>query len=405
MHILVVSADGASASGGPTQCFVPPLPPPATLAPFPALAPRSRRLPPLADPPIMRAVLLLLAALAVGAQGRQMLGSAGIAVLNGLSAEKGRYDYVASLRYPFYGDAKDPTNPVLFSQQACVGVLFQPDMVLTTAWCAVNAGLWPRVRLGSYQTYGGAAETRHVIATVWHAGYKGRGDDAQDDIAVMQLDSKAVKIRPVAIPGGTPDPPVKVGTVMTILGWGLTAYNATKPPANLMKATQQLLTQPRCSHIWGRGSYPIQAAGWGTNKMLCTQCKPSNTALCFGDGGAPLILEGKAKAGCQPGKKGGSTSGCAPPDLVVGLGSQSDCRGRGPRASGSVFTSLSHYSGWIKGAVGRLRREAGSYGAYKVARKAAYPPKRGCKNVGHRCREDQPGSCCSGKCWIWTCLP
>ena len=157
--------------------------------------------------------------------------------------------------------------------------------------------------------------------------------------------------------------------------------------------------------------------------------------LCFGDGGAPLILEGKAKAGCQPGKKGGSTSGCAPPDLVVGLGSQSDCRGRGPRASGSVFTSLSHYSGalrcaacfmrstpfcrrppglaaaaaaasppprragtsnpsrtppwlsccpagWIKGAVGRLRREAGSYGAYKVARKAAYPPKRGCKNVG-----------------------
>ena len=98
----------------------------------------------------------------------------------------------------------------------------------------------------------------------------------------MQLDSKAVKIRPVAIPGGelgascllisrsqspcyrlqrsphtrlqrwharklpchpspaapagTPDPPVKVGTVMTILGWGLTAYNATKPPANLMKA-------------------------------------------------------------------------------------------------------------------------------------------------------------------------
>ena len=69
MHILVVSADGASASGGPTQCFVPPLPPPATLAPFPALAPRSRRLPPLADPPIMRAVLLLLAALAVGAQG------------------------------------------------------------------------------------------------------------------------------------------------------------------------------------------------------------------------------------------------------------------------------------------------------------------------------------------------
>lgn len=59
----------------------------------------------------------------------------------------------------------------------------------------------PQVKLASYETYGGPAEVRSVVATVYNAGYTGAIDDVQDDIALMLL-NKPSSVRPVSIAPG-----------------------------------------------------------------------------------------------------------------------------------------------------------------------------------------------------------
>lgn len=59
----------------------------------------------------------------------------------------------------------------------------------------------PQVKLASYETYGGAAEVRSVVAAVWNAGYSGATDDVQDDVALLLL-NKPSTVAPVAIAPG-----------------------------------------------------------------------------------------------------------------------------------------------------------------------------------------------------------
>lgn len=58
-----------------------------------------------------------------------------------------------------------------------------------------------QIKLASYETNGGAAEVRSVVATVYNSGYSGAIDDVQDDIALMLL-NKPSSVPPVKIAPG-----------------------------------------------------------------------------------------------------------------------------------------------------------------------------------------------------------
>ncbi|KAL4423619.1 hypothetical protein ABPG77_009206 [Micractinium sp. CCAP 211/92] len=332
----------------------------------------------------MRALPLLLLALAWSAQGRDLQQISG-QILNGHDAPRGRFNYVASLRYPYAGDTGVKVNDFV-----CQGVLIRPDVVLTSTYCLVNSGMWPQIKLASYETNGGTAEVRSVIATVYNAGYSGAIDDVQDDIALMLL-NKPSSVPPVKIAPASRDP-LAANDKLTIAGWGLTDDNPLATSKHLMYASQFLLKQQRCAEKWGSGPDSVQPSGWDSNKIMCGSYPGHNKALCWGDAGAPLIRRGTSAAG----------------DLIVGIGSQSACKGTSPGGflGGSIYTNVAHYYGWIQNGIRLLKNSsAKGYGAWKVARKADFPPSRTCKGIGHRCNESNPQECCSGSCFIWACWP
>jgi len=332
----------------------------------------------------MRAQILVLLALAAAVSARelQQTSTVGGKILNGLDAERGRFNYAASLRYPW----ADHPNYKL-GQHVCAGALIRPDMVVTTAECAAYLGAWPKVRLSSYETDGGRAEVRTVVATAIHAGFAENFlVSAGDDVALMQLD-RAAATKPVRVPPATPDPAAPAGTNLTIVGWGWTQPDMNATAKHLKMASQIMLTPKRCMDKW-----PFSAldalAGFDTLEYVCGAYSGHNKALCNGDLGAPLIRRGTSAA----------------EDVVVGLGSSSVCQGSGVRG-GSVFTSLSHYSGWITEGIRLLRRNKPSYGKWIVLRKADYPPDPTCtaRQIGHACALND--DCCSGKCLGVVCAP
>lgn len=324
---------------------------------------------------------VLLLALSVSAQGRDLQQISG-QILNGRDAERGRFKYIASLRFPY---AKD--TGVKLNEFVCQGVLIKPDVILTSAWCLVNSGMWPTVKLASYETYGGAAEVRSVVAAVWNAGYSGATDDVQDDVALLLL-NKPSTVAPVAIAPASRDPLAR-NDKLTIAGWGLTQDDPLATSKNLRTASQFLLKQQRCAEKWSSGANPVQNGGWDTNKIICGAYSGHVKALCYGDAGAPLIRRGPTAGG----------------DLIVGIGSQSACKGDN-FLGGSIYSNTAKYYGWIQNGIRLLRNSSlRGYGAWKVARKADYPPRRTCKGIGHRCTESRPDECCSGNCFIWACWP
>ncbi|KAL4439827.1 hypothetical protein ABPG75_002828 [Micractinium tetrahymenae] len=332
----------------------------------------------------MRAAAFLLLDLAVSAQGRDLQQISG-QILNGRDAERGRFNYIASLRFPY---AKD--TGVKVNKFVCQGVLIRADVVLTSAWCTVNSGMWPIVNPLGFLRDKRPAEVRNVVATVWNSGYTGADDDVQDDIALMLLD-KPSSVTPVKIAAASRDPLAR-NDKLTIAGWGLTQDGPLATSKHLMYASQFLLKQQRCAEKWSSEDNPVQNGGWDTNKMVCGAYAGHNKALCWGDAGAPLLRRGANAAG----------------DLIVGIGSQSACKGTSDDGfpGSSIYSNVAHYYGWIQNGIRILKSSTmQGYGAWKVARKADYPPNPTCKGISHRCSKSTPEECCSGNCFIWACRP
>ncbi|PSC69186.1 granzyme B-like [Micractinium conductrix] len=349
----------------------------------------------------MHAAVLLLLLLAAGAQGRELLeGGVSGAVLNGHVAPLGRFDYIAQLRYPW----KDNSTSVKQGDFRCQGVLIRPDIVLTSAWCVPESGVWPHVKIGAYKTDGPAKATRKVIATAWNTGYLKQATvlNIVNNVALMQLDKPVHRVPSVRVPKGFPSPAATVGEEMCILGYGATSGADGTPlvAPKLMKGTQRRMSQATCDKHWGNFVDPCYAncttSNWDTKQYMCTANEKHEQALCWYAGGAPLVRF--------------SHKGAAH-DVVIGVGAYTECKGRGPK-SGSVFANVAKYAAWIDRGVQLLRAGASKdVGAYGIARSKDYPPQKKCTPVGRRC-ETTPStyssaedSCCVGSCILGACMP
>lgn len=328
--------------------------------------------------PWRSAVLLLLLAAAVtgSAAGRQLSASTALraeapkagnrtvsvsaapvaAIVNGWTAARGRYRYMASLRR---------TNAALGNANThfCGGTLIHKSVVLTAAHCVINldTGLpsmdyenRPNVRIGGFgRVYdaSSAYELRSTMYTLAHPQFNvpfsagGSRDYMNYDVALLLLD------RPSTMPvlkliGNKPKPnnPVADNSAVKVVGWGLTtAYGSLAE--NLQELDMSVLPLSTCAGQWGKvpWSEGTSTNNWATNTMMCAgkNYPYKGYGFCSGDSGGPLIVDG----------------GSAANDRQVGIVSWGPANCGAAENTPYVYTDVGAVFNWINGAVYNLTNE------------------------------------------------
>lgn len=200
---------------------------------------------------------LLLAALAClpWIDGRELLDSAvSSQIVGGFAAKRGRYPWMASLRYSDGGGL----------DLRCGGSLIHPRIVMTAAHCVVDMETGqllpqdtslPLVRIGGYRrTLDGPADydLRRTVRTVWHPGFVWgyKPDQLANDVALLVMDRRSTKV-PVKLAPYVAKPalPVPAYTRLSALGWGWTTPNASSGGASFAQDLQEV--RPRMERVPG----------------------------------------------------------------------------------------------------------------------------------------------------------
>jgi trypsin len=215
------------------------------------------------------------------------------AVVGGTGASPGEYPSVAEITF----------GPFL-----CTGTLVTPDWVLTAGHCSnITAGTvaspasWPPqlidVRVGGVTRTDG--EQRTVSRVVMHPDYLLTNGY---DISLLQL-SQSSTMAPTQVAGAGERSLWSAGTLETIVGWGVTEENGSRPQI-LQEAQVPVTTDSYCSGAYGSDFDPVT--------MVCAGFPEGGVDTCQGDSGGPMF--GRTSAGTL--RVVGATSwgdGCARP--------------------------------------------------------------------------------------------
>jgi trypsin len=215
------------------------------------------------------------------------------AVVGGTDASPGEYPSVAEITF----------GPFL-----CTGTLVTPDWVLTAGHCSnITAGTvaspasWPPqlidVRVGGVTRTDG--EQRTVSRVVMHPDYLLTNGY---DISLLQL-SQSSTMAPTQVAGAGERSLWSAGTLETIVGWGVTEENGSRPQI-LQEAQVPVTTDSYCSGAYGSDFDPVT--------MVCAGFPEGGVDTCQGDSGGPMF--GRTSAGTL--RVVGATSwgdGCARP--------------------------------------------------------------------------------------------
>jgi secreted trypsin-like serine protease len=233
--------------------------------------------------------------LAMSATALALLGATAApssAVVGGGDASPGEYPSVAEITF----------GPFL-----CTGTLIAPDWVLSAGHCSnITAGTvaspahWPpqliNVRVGGTTRSDG--ERLGVSRVVMHPDYL---LTSGYDISLLQLSSSST-MAPTQVAGAGERNIWTAGTMATIVGWGVTSENGSRPQ-RLQEAEVPITTDPYCADAYG----DFDAA-----TMVCAGFPQGGVDTCQGDSGGPLF--GHTATGAL--RVVGSTSfgdGCARP--------------------------------------------------------------------------------------------
>ncbi|XP_067634244.1 hypodermin-A-like [Eurosta solidaginis] len=205
-------------------------------------------------------------------------------ILNGDLSKIEDSPYMVSLHY--------------FGKYVCAGSMVNLETVITVAHCVTNIEApYIEVKVG-VTNMNAAGQVRNVQCLIIPPTY---------DEEIAHMDIAAIKVNPPFIESSAIKPialcntKLKPYTEMRISGWGAIRKASKEPTELLRTAFVDIISKQYCA----RSFKHIQAL---TSSMICAGLGKGGSDRCFGDSGAPGVVNGQICAVVSAGK------GCGDPN-------------------------------------------------------------------------------------------
>jgi secreted trypsin-like serine protease len=213
-------------------------------------------------------------------------------IVNGITPERHRYPYVASLQYR--------------RRHICGATLIAPDVILTAAHCVMQPELINdlRVIVGEYhlQDHMDSGETFYITSVDIHPQFKVTNTYVDNDVMVMKISGFSTH-KPVILNNKHRIP--QKDNKLTVIGWGSVDTKGEFLSNVVQEVDLNYLFKWECLK---EGVHTV------TKNMLCAFDKDLDNIKedsCYGDSGGPLIIKKDNEIDLQVGIVSYGTEICA----------------------------------------------------------------------------------------------
>jgi secreted trypsin-like serine protease len=221
----------------------------------------------------------------------------------------------------------------------CTGSIIAKKWVVTAAHCVLNnqengyksADRGTTLETNCYYLLGGSCRMARVKRHVPHPCYHPSYDQDHDDIVLFELEEEIEGIEPIKVDGIDGLPPWKVGSTVTLAGFGVVDNNNFHRSSFLMSVDVPLATEQKCEET---NPSALRHGYINFTHVICTGGSAGKDS-CAGDSGGPAVFKHEDENWLVG---------------VLSIGSELPLYSMNCGIQGryGVYTQVRKYSAWIK---------------------------------------------------------